>query len=159
MNPETSELIALLTQRHQAFRSLASEIAAGQDACVALDFQGIEVHDTQKVRLCAEVRRLDLAITELQRSPSHQDLLRRLTGREDDADDAIDAETLQRIRRLWQDSDAARAETGRRNRVYAEFLRRARSTVNVMTNIMSHCLGVYPPAFEGSAGLSSERGL
>lgn len=152
MNPETSQFVTLLTQRYQAFRSLASEVAAGQEACVALDLEGIQNHDMQKVRLCAELRRVELDLSQLQQNPAYQDLFKRLAAAGGDGD-------VQRISQLWRDSEEARVEAARRNGVYAGFLKRAGSTLNVMMNIMSHCLGVYPPSFEGSASLHTEGGL
>lgn len=128
MGKEILQLTTLLRQRLRALESLASEIAAGQNACVALDLDRVQAHDCRKEGLCAEIRRIELEITALQQNAGL--LLSQ-----------ADKKTLYR---LWEESEAARLEVGRRNQVYAEFLRRAHSTVGVMMNVISHCLGVYP---------------
>ncbi|MGH9451478.1 MAG: hypothetical protein ACRD11_13220 [Terriglobia bacterium] len=162
MTPEISQFITLLTERCRAYRLLSREVAAAQEACVVLDIEGIQIHDLQKLRLCAELRRVDLGIAEFKRSAAYQSLSPRLAARQQPAIEKAAADDLgatERMRQLWYDSEAARVEAGRRNEVYAAFLQRAGSTLKVMTNIVSHCLGVYPPAFEGAATLPTEGGL
>lgn len=157
MGKHNSQLTNLLSRRLRALESLAHEIAAGQEACVALDIESLEAHDKEKARLCAEVRQLDLDLLSLQPDPAHQGLFQKLGQTENTAGEA-EPDVLRHLQRLWQDSEAARVEVVQRNQVYAEFLRRARSTVSVMMNVMSNCLGVYPSAiFTPSANSPFER--
>lgn len=139
MGKEISQLTTLLRRRLHALESLSSEITAGQEACIALDLDGLEAHDRRKECLCAELGRISLEIGALQQIPAHRELFQSLAGQAKES--SSDSETLSR---LWEDSEAARAEAGRRNQIYAEFLRRARSTAGIMMNVISHCLGVYP---------------
>lgn len=142
MGKEILQLTALLRKRLRALESLSSEIAAGQNACVALDLDGVQAHDQRKEDLCAEIRRIELEITAFQQNPAHRGLFKAFVGPGADFPSSqADKKTLYR---LWEESEAARLEVGRRNQVYAEFLRRAHSTVGVMMNVISHCLGVYP---------------
>ncbi|MGH9350775.1 MAG: hypothetical protein ACRD2G_01210 [Terriglobia bacterium] len=142
MGKEISQLATLLRKRLHTLKSLSIEIAAGQKACIALDLGGVQAHDRGKEDLCAELGRIEAEITALQESPAHEELFQGLANRARGVPEGrTDQETL---RRLWEESEAARIEAGRCNDVYAEFLRRARSTVGVMMNVMSHCLGVYP---------------
>ncbi|MGH9343814.1 MAG: hypothetical protein ACRD19_08645 [Terriglobia bacterium] len=142
MGKEISQLTTLLRKRLHALESLSSEIAAGQKACIALDLDGVQDHDRRKQDMCAEIKRVELEITALRENPAYREVFEILadTGKILPASKA-DKETFLR---LWEKSEAARLEAGRRNEIYAEFLRRARSTVGVMMNVMSHCLGVYP---------------
>ncbi|HEV2418409.1 MAG TPA: hypothetical protein VGX94_11430 [Terriglobia bacterium] len=142
MGKEILQLTALLRKRLHALESLSSEIAAGQDACVALDLDGVQAHDRRKEDLCAEIRRIELEIAALRQDPTYQGLFRASVDPVSNLPlSQADKKTLYR---LWEESEAARLEVGRRNQVYAEFLRRAHSTVGVMMNVISHCLGVYP---------------
>lgn len=150
MSHEGNELIDLLSRRRDAYSALAAEIAAGQEACIALDLEGMQLHDRRKTLLCGELRRLDIAITRL-------DAGRNLAWLAEGSEPFGGAQTARRVRELVRDSEAARAEAGRRNQVYAEFLKRATATVRVMMNIMSHCAGVYPSSV-GSAGSVFGRG-
>lgn len=142
MNTERSEYMDLLRQRHEAFRSLANEIDAGQQACIRLDISTLRSHDSRKIAICAEVRRLNAAIASLQPAGA-----------------AMPVQTLDEIRLLLKKSEEARAEARRRNQIYADFLGRARSSINMMMNVMAHCLGSYPATFHAFVGPHAERGL
>jgi hypothetical protein len=157
MGKDISQFTALLGKRLQALQSLAHEISAGQAACVALDIESLEAHDREKQRLCAEVRRIDIEVMYFQQNgvPLWQRLAEEPSG---SPKDRSEPDSLRQMRRLWEESETARAEVRKRNEVYAEFLRRARSTASVMANVMSHCLGVYPSGILGSsANLPFER--
>lgn len=151
MSHDCTALIDLLSRRRDAYKALAAEIAAGQQACIALDLEGVHLHDRRKALLCAEVHRLDIAITSLDAGRN----LAWLAEGSDRPENA--ARNVWRVRELVRDSEAARAEAGRRNQVYSEFLKRASGTVRVMMNIMSHRAGVYP-ASVGGAGSVFGRG-
>ena len=158
MPQDAACLISLLNQRLRAFESLAAEVSAGQQACVALDIGKLQLHDQEKYRLCAELRRLDEEIAAFQNSPVYEEALGRPLTESQPSGNMADTESLQRIRKVLQDSEEARAEAARRNQTYAAFLRRARSNVTVMINVVSHCLGVYPPWLSpASAGSPWER--
>lgn len=131
MEQTSSQLTALLEQRSQKLKCLAQEIAAGQEACVALDLEALRNHDHQKEQLCAEIRLLDFAIRrEVRESASGRSL----------RDVAADG----KLGRLIAESETALAEVARLNRVYTLFLARSRSTLKVMANVVLHCRGVYP---------------
>lgn len=142
MGKEILQLTTLLRKRLHALESLSNEIAAGQSACVALDFDGVQAHDRRKEDLCAEIRRIELEIAALRQDPAHRDLFK--TFEAPDACLPLSQADKKTLYRLWEESEAARLEVGKRNQVYVEFLRRAHSTVGVMMNVISHCLGVYP---------------
>lgn len=138
MERDNAQLTALVEQRLRKLNRLAHEIEAGQQACVVLDLEELRNHDKQKERLCTEIRLLDLAIRGwLQEGASDRSLRTVAEGRELDV--------------LLQESEAARVEVARLNRVYALFLERSGCTLKVMANVVSHCLGVYPR----SEGLAS----
>lgn len=156
MQQHATNLISLLSQRLRALQSLAREVTAGQEACIALDLEKLYAHDRQKELLCAQVRRLDVEIGKLRESI-------RLGGWNSEMTEGRaghpDADTARRLQNLWQECEAARVEVGKRNQVYGEFLRRARSTLSIMINIMSHCLGIYPASsFATATGSFFERG-
>lgn len=138
MEQTSSQRTALVEQRLQKLKRLAQEIAAGQEACVALDLEALRNHDHQKEQLCAEIRLLDFAIRrEVRESASGR------SQREVAADGKLD--------RLMAESENARAEVARLNRVYALFLARSRGTLKVMANVVSHCRGAYPAPGELAA--------
>lgn len=142
MGKEILQLTTLLRKRLHALESLSSEIAAGQNACVALDLDGVQAHDRRKEDLCAEIRRIELEIAALRQDPAYQGLFK--ASVDPGASLPLSQADKKTLHRLWEESEAARLEVGRRNQVYAELLRRAHSTVGVMMNVISHCLGVYP---------------
>jgi D-serine deaminase-like pyridoxal phosphate-dependent protein len=142
MQKDLGRIAELTVTRLEALYSLADEITAGQQACVALDLDALEAHDQQKQYLCTEVGRIDAELLTLAGVRSHEGFVTRLRA---EGAASTQPELLRRIQRLAEQSEAARMEVSRRNQNYAEFLRRARATLNVMTNIVSHCLGVYPP--------------
>lgn len=144
MSHDCTELINLLSRRREAYKALAAEIAAGQQACIALDLEGVQLHDREKALLCGELHRLDVAITNLD-AGRNLSWLAEGGGQPDEK-----RQTVLRVRELVRDSEAARAEAGRRNQVYAGFLKRAAATGRVMMNILSHCAGVYPASVGGA---------
>ncbi len=157
MEQENARLIALVEERLQKMKSLALEIQASQEACVALDPEALRAHDTQKELLCTEIRRLDLEISTVIPKPGPAGSLRVALA----AAHAKEAQTEPAARQLnvlFEASEAARAEVVRLNRVYARFLARSRNTLNVMINVVSHCLGIYPsPQHPGSVPAPFER--
>jgi hypothetical protein len=142
MAQDLVRITGLMATRLEALYSLADEITAGQQACVALNLEALEAHDQQKQRLCAEVSRIDAELLKLAGSAAHEGFVSLL--RAEDTGSA-QPELLCRIQRLGEQSEAARLEVGKRNKGYTEFLRRARANIKVMANVVSHCLGVYPP--------------
>lgn len=150
MNREYDNLVELLKRRRSVYDSLAAEITAGQEACVALDLQRVECHDRQKAKLCAEVRRLDGAIANLRAD-------RNLAWLAVQSEEQGKREMARTLRELLRSSEDARSEAGRRNKVYEAFLKRARATVSILSNVISHCTGVYPAAVQ-SAGSRAGRG-
>ncbi|MDE3180515.1 MAG: hypothetical protein KGM47_12745 [Acidobacteriota bacterium] len=147
MNRDFAQLSGLLNLRTRLFESLTNEINQGLEASIAMNIEAIQIHDRRKVEICQEIHRLHSALAVIQRgsaaSPAAKDL-----------DEALKTDV--QIRQLWRESEAARAEAGRRNRIYEEFLRQAEGTVKVMMNVMSHCLGVYPASV---GALPRERNL
>jgi hypothetical protein len=159
MPQDATRLINLLSQRLRALQSLVAEVSAGQEACIALDVEKLQMHDEEKRRLCTEIGRLEKEIAAFRDSAIYQEALKPLATASEDSGTATGPETLQHIRKILRDSALARAEAARRNNAYAAFLRRARANINMMTNVLSHCLGVYPPwVFPASAGSLWERG-
>jgi hypothetical protein len=141
--PENLVLIAdLMLRRLEALHSLADEIVAGQQACIALNLEALEAHDQQKQQLCGEVSRIDVELLKVAGATPHEAFVTNLRA---GSTGSTQLELLRRIRHLGEQSEAARREVGRRNERYAEFLRRARANIKVMSNVISHCLGVYPP--------------
>ena len=136
-------MIALLGERLQKLKSLAQKIKAAQEACVALDLEALRAHDSQKSYLCAEISRLDIEISRIVLKHDPAGSLRAILvagyGSESRTEPAA-----RLLNGLFEESESARAEVRRLNRVYAQFLARSRNTLNVMINVVSHCLGVYP---------------
>jgi len=158
MERDNTQLIALMEGRLQALRSLAQEIKSAQEACVALDLEALRDHDNQKGKLCAEIRRLDLAIGGVVGRLASAESLRAVVAAGQRLEPQSAPTTLRKLEALMEESEAARSEVQRLNRVYAQFLARSRDTLNVMTNVVSHCLGVYPSLVRpGSLTLPFER--
>ncbi|HZT71884.1 MAG TPA: hypothetical protein VFC10_19330 [Terriglobia bacterium] len=144
MEPENSQLFGLLEERLRRIKGLALEIQAAQQACVSADFEALRMHDRCKERLCAEIRRLDNEIRSILR-PSHPTTpVRRLLEVFVAGEGKENPTAIQRLRALLDESEAARAEVSKLNETYALFLARWRKVLNMMTNVFSHCMGVYP---------------
>ncbi len=102
------------------------------------------MHDRCKERLCAEIRRLDNEIRSIL-PPSHPTApVRRLLEALVAGEGQENPTAVQRLRALLDESEAARAEVSKLNETYALFLARWRGVLNMMTNVFSHCMGVYP---------------
>lgn len=146
MGKEIQLVASLLRKRLRAFQTLSSEIAAGQAACIALDFDALRTYDERKMSACGELQNLSRALAELASDPACGEALRNLRH------GAAAGGGFEELRRVWEECEKARSEACRRNAVYAEFLRRARATGSVMMNVIAHCLGVYPSeAFPGQS--------
>jgi hypothetical protein len=141
MKPDLMRIAALMSTRLEALRSLAAEIAAGQQACVALDLERLQACDREKERLCKDLSGIDAKLAKLTGIAPRGSFLGWLAAQ---SVDGTEPGVLERVGKLAKESEAARVEVGRRNEVYNEFLRRARSKLKVMANVVSHCLGVYP---------------
>lgn len=155
MQHDAARLITLLEKRLHAFEALASEITLGQQASVALDLEALRASDAKKETLCAEICGLDREASAL------YELLPelRLNPAGGGYSNSATPEVLRRLEQVRERNEWARSEAGRRNLVYAEFLARSRATVNVMMNVVSHCLGVYAaPVPNGSARFPFARG-
>ncbi|MGH9325414.1 MAG: hypothetical protein ACRD2B_01795 [Terriglobia bacterium] len=143
MKPDLLQLTSLLDGRLQALRDLAREIEAGQQALILLDVQRLQLHDSQKERICAHVRRLDREIAGTLSTLAPQKSLRGLA-------DEIEASrneprAASELMRLLDESRAAGVDVAKLNKAYGEFLCRSRRTVKILTNVVFHCLGLYPP--------------
>lgn len=139
---KSPQIANLLRKRLRALQDLSQEITAGQKACIRLDFDAVRTHDEHKQSICAEIGIIEREINVLRGDPENDGLFRSFAvPTELSLAHDKDREAL---RRLWAESEAARAEAGERNQVYAEFLRRAQSTGRLMMNVIAHCLGVYP---------------
>lgn len=139
---QNPQLATLLRKRRHSFQALTQEIAAGQQSCVALNFDAVRAYDERKQGVCAEIKSIEQEIAALRRDPANGEIFRRLAGSADSSP-ATD-QGMAALCRLWVESEAARAEAGERNQVYAEFLRRAHATGRLMMNVIAHCMGVYP---------------
>jgi hypothetical protein len=155
MEPENSRLIKLMEERLQDLKGLALEIQSSQQACVSADIEALRAHDRRKERLCTEIRRLDNEIHDLlpplhPAGPVRSFLEASVAGKGPEGRKAA-----VRLRGLLNESEAARLEVSKLNETYAEFLTRARSNLNVMINVLSHCMGIYPSlrpaAFQGTS--------
>jgi hypothetical protein len=142
MDAKTHPLVSLLRRRLEALHSLAHEIAAGQEACIALNLEKLSLCDQEKERLCGLVRTLDTEIVHCQ-TPSAP-MAQPMSVVSEEPTGGPDVETAHTIQQLWRECEAACAMVVQRNKVYAEFLRRARFTLAVMRNVVAHCLGIYP---------------
>lgn len=155
MDERVTRIIDLMRLRLEALQALSGEITAAQQACVALDLDGLAAHDREKECLCAELRRVDAELVTLAKPRPREGFAAHLTA---EGGELVEPGILESIERLRQQSEAARIEVARRNRTYEEFLRGARSNLKVMMNVLFHCLGVYPPwALPVSATASWER--
>lgn len=152
---EIPKLTALLGERLLALRLLSQEIAAGQEACVALNHEKLLGHDRQKQALCAEVSRLDAQIAGLLREAAPGVSLRDFVSQSTASAGPEQAEAAANLERLLEDSEAARLEAARLNRIYDDFLRRSRSTLSVLMNVVSHCAGIYTAPRPANAYLPS----
>jgi len=158
MERDDTQLIMLLENRLQKLKSLAQEIKSAQEACVALDIEALRIHDQQKVQLCAEIRSLDLEISAVVSKHNSSGPLGEMLAASHSNEAGIEPGKARRLSALFEESRAARAEVLRLNLVYAQFLARSRATLNVMINVVSHCLGVYPSLDRSaSQGLPFER--
>lgn len=158
MKQEISTLTALLNERLLALKSLAQEISQGQEACIALNREKLQEHDLQKQALCARVSRLDSEIAALLQEFSPGASLRSFAKSAQAGAGPAESAAMARLQELLKDSEAARLEAGRLNHVYGELLRRSRSTLQVLMNVLAHCLGVYPSSTRtGSPAASFER--
>ncbi|MEJ2010510.1 MAG: hypothetical protein P8Z30_20550 [Acidobacteriota bacterium] len=158
MERDNAQLIALLEARLQHLKSLAREIKAAQDACVALDLEALRIHDHQTENLCAEIRKLDLEISRIVPNLNPARRLRAVLDAGHGSESQVGPAAARRLSGLLEESEAAREEVRRLNRVYALFLARSRKTLNVMVNVVSHCLGIYPsPQQSTSLAIPFER--
>lgn len=149
MQNEVPPIIPLLSRRLHALQSLASKITQGQLAYIALDFEEARTHDREKERLCAEIRCLDQAIADQRQSFPLIEKKQAMGDREQGAEEP-NAKSWKRVQELWIECNTAQAEVCRKNRVFAEFLQRARRTNQVMVNILSYSLGLYPAGLEAT---------
>lgn len=158
MKREISTLTALVNERLLALKSLTQEIAAGQEACIALNREKLEEHDGRKQALCARVSRLDSEIAALLHEFSPGASFRDFAKSALAAAGPTESAAIARLQELLEQSEAARLEAGRLNHVYGELLRRSRSTLQILMNVIAHCLGVYPSSTRtGSPAASFER--
>lgn len=144
MEHDEKQLIELLQKRLQKLKILAQEITSAQEACVALDLEALRIHDQQKAQLCAEIGTLDLEISAIVPKHNSSGPLGEMLAAGQSNEAGIDQVMARRLSALFEESKATRAEVQRLNCVYAQFLARSRATLNVMINVISHCLGVYP---------------
>lgn len=142
MDAKAHPLVSLLRRRLEALQALAHEIAAGQDACVALNLEELQMRDEKKSRLCELILSLDQEIAHL--GPSSAKTAKPTNEVTEEQAGGLKAETALAIQHLWRECEAACANVAFRNKVYAEFLRRSRCTLIVLQNVVAYCLGVYP---------------
>lgn len=145
MEPEKVQLIGLVEQRLRNLRELGQEILATQQACISADADALRTHDSHKLNLCMGIHRLDLEIRKVTESLSPEGSLRSMLEPATGNISGVDEASARRLRVLFEESETARAEVQRLNRVYAYLLAGSRNTLNVLINVFSHCLGVYPP--------------
>lgn len=158
MKPGNAQLIGLVEERLGNLKDLGRAILAAQQACISADLDLLRKHDNRKESLCAEIRRLDLEISRIFDGINPRSSMRTILDPATAPQRGIDRAIARRLSTLFDESDAARAEVGRLNQVYALFLARSRSTLNVMINVFSHCLGVYPSLnAAASSSLTFER--
>lgn len=143
MGRGNAQLIPLLEERLRRLKGLSHAIEAAQQACISGDLEALRSHDGNKVHLCAEIRRLDQEICKLIQNIPHSESLRSVLAAHAEGE-SVDPTAARRLAVLFSENQQARAEVGRMNRVYGMFLVRSRNTMNVMINVVSHCLGVYP---------------
>lgn len=148
-----AKLIALLEERLRNLKGLGHAIQSAQQACISADLEALRIHDSQKQHLCAEIRRLDQEIRTLVGNIHTSASMRAILDPAHAKGNGIDMTEGRRLNDLFGESEECRAEVERLNRVYGEFLARSRATVNVMVNVLSHCLGVYP-SFGSSSTLN-----
>lgn len=158
MEQDNAKLIALVKIRLQKLESLAHEIQASQAACIALDLEALRTHDHQKEHLCAEIRRLDCEISKAIENSSPAGPLRTVLAAGHAKQEQPEPAKARQLNALLEAAEAARAEVSRLNRVYARFLARSLNTLNVMMNVVSYCLGIYPSALRpASVNIPFER--
>ena len=151
MERGNARLIALLEERLRNLKGLSQAIQSAQQACISADLEALRIHDSHKEHLCREMRRLDLEIRKLVGSIHPTGSMRMILDQAAAKESGIDMSDARRLSDLFDESEAARAEVVRLNRVYAQFLARSRGTLSVMINVLSHCLGVYPSLGPSSA--------
>lgn len=158
MERENLQLITLVEERLQKLKSLAREIKTAQEACVELNLEALRIHDRQKENLCTEIRQLDLEISGIVLNHGPAGSAGAILAAGFGGELSRRPEVARRLEVLLEESEVARAEVRKLNRVYAVFLARSRSTLSVMINVVSHCMGIYPsPDRSGSPSLSFER--
>ena len=150
MEQGNAGLIALLEERLRNLKGLGQAIQSAQQACILADLEALRIHDSHKQHFCAEIRRLDLEIRTRVGSIHPSGSIRAILNRAA-KESGIDMFEARWLVDLFDESEAARAEVERLNRVYAQFLARSRGTLSVMINVVSHCLGVYPSLGPSSA--------
>lgn len=159
MEQANSRLIALLEERLCNLKDLGQAVRECQQACLTADLEALRTLDLHKEHLCAEIRRVDQEICAHVANLGRSGSLRTILDATPSEGKGMDAATAQRLRDLFDESEAARANVAKINHVYAQFLSRSRGTLTVMINVFSHCQGVYPsngsslaasPSFERS---------
>ena len=149
MNPESHLIIDLIRARTRQMRLLAADMAESRKALVQLDLDAIYQHTSQQQTLCQEIQRLDAQVmryaTAAASIPGSRTLS--LGG----AVTGWDEETLERLRSLLQEHEAARNEVQEISRVQTELLRRSRRYLRILSNLVSNSMGFYEaPGFQSA---------
>jgi hypothetical protein len=131
--------LALLERHLSLLRLLAQEFVDCRKEFVALDLDGMYGRISEQEELCRQIRRLQPAIQALQQTCARHIGLENIGA----AGTPQNAEWAERLRRVMQDIEKARAEVGRLNQIHAAYLRRSRRTIDVLMNFIGNYAMTY----------------
>lgn len=125
----------LLERRVVGLRRLAGDLLAAQQALVRWDLEAVEEHTAAQEQSCRELLQIDTEILTLSQAPARQD-----------AGACGPRALAKRDVAILQELELLRREVLQINNVQAEFLKRSRRSLNVLSNVVRSALGVYEPS-------------
>ncbi len=128
MQIEVNRILELLETRARYLRLLADHLLAGQEALVRWELEAAEMHIAQQEMLCRKLRQVDLELSEAR------------------AEVLSDPEVRARVEAALGALHDIRDNVLHINNIQAEFLRRSRRSLRLLSSLVQSSLGLYEPA-------------
>src|SRR5581483_734108 len=122
---ECDPVLAVFERRLETMRLLAENLRQCPDALVSLDLLRLERLTGRMEALCHELRTIDQEMLALELTPP------------------VSPQIQERVDSLRRESSNLQAEIGRLSRIHHSLLRRARRSIQVMTNVLAFCFPLY----------------
>jgi hypothetical protein len=128
MQIEVNRILELLETRARYLRLLADHLLAGQEALVRWELEAAEMHIAQQEMLCRKLRQVDLELSEAR------------------PEVVSDPEVRARLQGALGALHDIRDSILHINNIQAEFLRRSRRSLRLLSSLVQSSLGLYEPA-------------